>query len=288
MMFGCYMDESYDMKETGFYAVGGFITGGEAAFELERKWEKLLKCHRLAYYKASQCESGTGEFRDYVANPKKITDKERQKLDAISHEFCQLIGNPIEHDDRPFLCVFGVAVVQRDFYGLIKNPEARAVLGPSPYRLAYDLAMIQAAWVMKQFCKGKRNHCVSYICDQDEEHSALAPSAYRDLVKKNPQAARYMCSYSMEDEKTCSPVQAADAVIYEIRKVLKYSKGEFETKLRSQFQMLADRRMILYVGYTELQQLEWIVANHKPGQPFKLDMLMKLQIKEDKIDKLRG
>jgi len=282
MMFGCYLDESFDMKQSGFYAVGGLIARGVALFELERQWEQLLKRRRLEYFKASECESGKKQFAKFIVNPKKITAPERSKLDSISHEFCRLIGNPVEYDDRAFLCLFGAAVVQKDFYDLSKNPKARSVLGNSPYRLAYDLAMIQAAWCMKQLEKDTRRlDCVSYICDQDEEHHDIAPAAYLDLRRKNRIAGKYMCTYSMADEKKCAPLQAADAVVYEIRKVLKYAARDWETKLREQFGFFADKRLMFYIGHTSREHLEWIAANHKPGEPFKLDALMKLQIKEN-------
>jgi hypothetical protein len=287
MMFGCYLDESFDMKQSGFYAVGGFIARGVAVFELERQWEKLLKRRRLEYFKASECESGKKQFAKFVVDSSNITATERKKLDSISHEFCRIIGNPVEYDDRNFLSLFGSAVVQKDFYDLIKNPKAKAVLGGSPYRLAYDLAMLQAAWAMKQLEKDtRRADCVSYICDQDEEHSEIAPVAYLDLVRKNRNAAKYMCSYSMADEKQCAPLQAADAVVYEIRKVLKFAAKDWEIKLREQFGFFAENKLMFYIGHSNREQLEWIAANHKPGQTLKLDTLMKAKIKEN-IDKLR-
>src|SRR5580700_3039307 len=137
MMYGCYLDESFDMKQSGFYAVGGFIAKGVPTFELERCWEKCLERHGLDYYKASECESGKGQFAKFVANTGNVTKTERQTLDSISQEFCKIIGFPVEYDSRNFLCLFGVGVVQNDFYDVIKNPGARAVLGGSPYRLAY-------------------------------------------------------------------------------------------------------------------------------------------------------
>lgn len=87
MMFGCYLDESYDMKQSGLYVVGGLIGRGVALFELERAWEALLKKRKIAYFKASECESGKGQFAKYVADPKNITSSERARLTSISHEF---------------------------------------------------------------------------------------------------------------------------------------------------------------------------------------------------------
>jgi Protein of unknown function (DUF3800) len=288
MMFGCYLDESFDMKQSGLYVTGGLIGRGVALFELERSWESLLKKHKVTYFKASECESGKGQFAKYVADPKNVTPIERARLSSISHEFCRLIGNPVQYDDRAFFALFGTAVVQKDFYELIKKPKARAVLGNSPYRLAYDLAMIHTAWAMKQLGKDtKRTDCVSYICDQDEEHSEIAPVAYRNLVRKNPKAAKYMCGYSMADEKKCAPLQAADAVVYEVRKAIKYKLHDWETRLREQFEIFADRRVMFYMGHSNRKQLKWIAANHKPGEPFKLDELMEFEIKEN-IDKVRS
>jgi Protein of unknown function (DUF3800) len=287
MMFGCYLDESFDMKQSGFYVVGGLIVRGVAFFELERNWEALLRKYKIAYFKASECESGKGQFAKHVADPKNITAKERSRLSSISQDFCRLIGNPVEYDDRAFFALFGTAVVQKDFYELTKKPKAKAVLGDSPYRLTYDLAMIHAAWSMKQLEKDtRRRDCVSYICDEDEEHVDIAPAAYFALRRKNRSAGKYMCSYSMADEKQCAPLQAADAVVYEVRKVLKYKFRDWETKLREQFQIFADRRVVFYVGHSNRKQLKWIAANHNPGDPFKLDELMKLQIRRN-IDKLR-
>jgi len=286
-MFGCYLDESFDMKQSGFFVVGGLIGRGVAFFELERNWEALLRKHKLSYFKASECESGKGQFVKYITDPKNITLKERSRLSSISHEFCRLIGNPVEYDDRAFLALFGTAVVQKDFYELIRKPKARAVLGDSPYRLAYDLAMIQAAWSMKQLEKDTgRLDCVSYVCDQDEEHRDIAQPAYLELRRKNRNAGKYMCSYSMADEKRCAPLQAADAVVYEVRKVLKYQFRDWEKILREQFRMFADRRVMFYIGHSNRQQLKWIVANHSPGDPFKLDELMKRQLRRN-VDKIR-
>lgn len=275
MMYGCYLDESFDPKRSsGFYTVGGFIGQGVPTFELEHNWEKCLKAHGLDYFKASECESGKGQFAKFVAAPGSVTAAERKTLDAISHELCKIIGFPVKYDARNFLALFGVGVIQKDFYDVIKKPSARAVLGDSPYRLAYQLAMIQAAWTMKELGDGEPKHCVSFVCDEDEEHAEVAPVAYRALKNANPIAAQYMCTFSTADEKKCAPLQAADAVVYEIRKALKYSKKEYETKLREQFGMFSDTKIMFYIGHTTRDQMEWIAANHKPGEPFNLDPIM--------------
>jgi hypothetical protein len=52
--------------------------------------------------------------------------------------------------------------------------------------------------------------------------------------------------------------------------------------------MLADKdnHGMAYIAHTSREQLEWIVANHQPGEPFNLDEIIEKQLGEN-IDKLR-
>lgn len=231
----------------------------------------------IPYFKASQCENGWGEFEKFVADSKNITAQERGKLDSISEEFLQLIAEPIKFHE-PCLCIHGVGVPQGEFYDVIKDDKALAILGSDPYRLAYDFAMIQCAWLMKKTGYGD---VVSFICDRHEQYSPLAYPAYTNLKDNNPNAAKYMGSFTCEDEKDCDPVQAADAAVFEVRRALKLSLGFWKGELRKQFKMLdATRGLMALVTHTHKAQLEHIVATHEPGEPFKLDVLMNLELKE--------
>jgi hypothetical protein len=284
-----YMDESVDPKHKGkyrgYFTVGGFMGRGDPVFELERRWEKLLDKHGLKYFKASECENGWKQFAKFVLDSKNITPDERAVLDSISFEFLDLIVHPVAFDNRPFLACYGVGIMQDEFYDVIQDDYARSVLGESPYRLAYDFGFIAGAWMMKQLGEGWG---ASFVCDEHEIYSPLAPVAYYKLKETNPEAAHYMLTFSSVDEKNCAPVQAADAVVYEVRRALHF-KGKYPDlsgNLRKQFQLLAGERGMAYIGYANKQQLEWIVAHHKPGEPFKLDDLMKLEIGEN-IDRIR-
>lgn len=286
MMIRCYMDESFDKQPSGVFAVGGILIRDVPMFELERGWNKLLEKHGLKFLKASDCQNGTGEFRKFVTDPKNKTDAECAVLDSISHEFLRLIVRPVPFDSRGFVCIHGTGIVQTEFYDVIKDANAKKVLGPSPYRLAYDLALIQCAWAMKQLGDGEPGCLVSFVCDEDEEHSDEAEPAYWNLLKTNPKAAEYMGSFARDDEKHCLALQVADAAIYEVRRALNLSLNLYTGTLRNQFDLLADDHSMFLITHTEKQHLEWIVANHKPGEPFKLDELMNLQLGEN-IDQIR-
>ena len=222
-----FLDESFDSAESGLFVVGGVLAQGVALFELERKWEQLRRRPEIdiAYFKASECQHGRGEFAKFVKVPGSPTAEERNMLKPISHRFLSLIG-------QEDVTVHGVGVPQDDFYEVIKDPRAREILGESPYRLAYDLAMIQCAWLMKQveneiklekarsFGDGPTKKYVSFVCDAHEEHSKNAYIAYMNLKDTNPTAAAYMASFSIMDDKDSEVLQAADAAAYEIRWVL--------------------------------------------------------------------
>ncbi|HLK03611.1 MAG TPA: DUF3800 domain-containing protein [Candidatus Acidoferrum sp.] len=282
------MDESCDEQGAGLFVVGGILMRGVPSFELERKWEKLRKRPDIdiAYFKASECKSGRGQFAKFVATPGSPTQCEHQRLDSISREFLQLIPKE-EH-----IIVQGVGIVQSDFCEVIQDAYALAVLGDSPYRLAYDFAMIQCAWAMKQLEQGikrdKENvafggsftEYVSFVCDKHEQHSLVADEAFRNLKQTNPNAAKYMGTFDSADDKHVEVLQAADAVAFEIRRVLGFAFGGYSV-LRAQFRDLADPGKVFLITHTTKEQLSHIVANHNPGEPFKLDSIMEQQIIEN-------
>jgi Protein of unknown function (DUF3800) len=279
-MIGSYLDESFDRGTSGMFVVGGILGRGVPIFELERRWEALRKRPDIdiRYFKASECQNGLGEFAKFVADPKRITSAEREKLDSISHEFLGLITHPVPFDSNQYLAVGGVGIIQQDFYDVIKDPAARSILGDSPYRLAYDFAMIQCAWAMKELNTGD---AVSFVCDEHQTYSPLAAEAYRNLKENNPNAAKYMATFSFADDNGCEPLQAADASVYEIRRALNLSTGQWKGELRKQFDVLADTSTMFLITQTTKEQLAHIVATHEPGAPFKLDEIMMMQRNEN-------
>jgi hypothetical protein len=276
------MDESFDPKKggkaRGFFVVAGLMGRGVPFFSLECLWDKLLTKHGLDYFKASECWNGWKQFNKFVKNSKQITPAERTVLDGISMEFIDIIVHPSPYDPQNYLTTCGIGVSQDDFYEVIKDKHACAVLGENPYRLTYDLAFVASAWLMKQM---NSKWSVSFVCDEHEKYSPLAPEAYRKLKETNPQAAEYLLSFSSIDEKKCSPVQAADAVVYEVRRALNFKHkvpGLCDPALREQFKALAKGHVVAYIAEANKPQLEWIAANHNPGDPFKLDELMNNQV----------
>lgn len=281
-MIACHLDESFDPKQEGIFAVGGILAHGRPLFELERRWRSLREKPEIdiEYFKASECHLGKKQFAKFVADPKNITVDERKRLDDIWDRFLTIMCG----DSHEKAVVFGIGVVQEDFYEVIKDSTARAVLRDSPYWFAYQFAMIEAAFAMKYIKTGDN---VAFVCDKDEEHSPLAPDVYRELKKKNPNAARHMGSFSSMSDHICEPLQAADAAIYEVRKALHASLGKWKQflrdgdQLRWQFRKLAENRLVWLIKYANKQALLDIVHENKPGEPLNLDHLLTEEFNED-------
>jgi hypothetical protein len=140
------------------------------------------------------------------------------------------------------------------------------------------MAMIQCAWAMKQLGEGWG---VSFVCDEHEEHSPLTAKAFQNLKGTNPNAAEYMGTFSSIDEKKCAAIQAADASVFEVRRALHFALKQWPGQIRSQFQALADAKAMFLITHSNKEQLLHIVANHKPGEPFKLDSLMDREFTEN-------
>lgn len=153
-----------------------------------------------------------------------------------------------------------------------------SILGESPYILAYQLAMIQCAWAMQELGTGDR---VAFVCDECEQYSATAQQAYVTLKATNPRAAAYMATYSTEDEKRCDPLQAADAVVYEIRIALGLALGQRRGYFRRQFDILEASSVMFLIQTANREQLQRIVGTHRPGEPFNLDELMDQSFSEN-------
>jgi len=281
-MIGSYLDDSVDPKQKGIFAVGGLLGRCRPIFEIDRKWERLRQRPEIGvdYFKASECQRGSKQFAKFVANPQAITAAERVRLDRIWDQFLDVVlGDPEEH-----VIMFGIGVVLDDFYQVTREAKARAILGETPYWFAYQAAMIEAAFATKKVGQGD---AVAIICDKDEEHSKDAQDVYSAVKEKNPNAARHMGAFDMQEDKSCHPLQAADACVYEIRRALHVSLGRwknsphFDKGLRWQFKKIDTKKRWWLIQYADRRYLEAVVKENTPGRPLDLDHFMEQEFDKD-------
>lgn len=283
---GAYLDESIDPKPKGIFAVGGIVGRGIATFELDRKWEALLNRPDIdiEYFKASECELGTGQFRKFVKEERKPTPEEYKRLQAISHEFISLFSN-----ER--VVAFGIGVIHPDFYEVIQDKYARSILGDDPFQLAYDLAIVQCAWIMKHLEKAKiskaqpwqkvKREYISILRDEHQRYAPLSQARYVNLKNKNPEADKYLGTHSIGDDKKIFTLQAADAAIYEVRRALHIAHKQKQEPLRGQFTIFRDSNKMAIIQTATKQNLLNTVKLHKPGEPFDLSDIMETEFNEN-------
>jgi hypothetical protein len=283
---GAYLDESFDPKPRGIFAVGGILGRGIATFELDRKWEALLQRADIdiEYFKASECELGTGQFRKFVKEDRHPTPEEYKKLQAISREFISLFSN-----ER--VVAFGIGVIQPDFYEVIQEEHTRSILGDDPFQLAYDLAIVQCAWVMQHLEKNNiakaqpwqkvKSEYISILRDEHERFAPLSQPRYLKLKEKNPQAAKYLGTHTIGDDKKIFTLQAADAAIYEVRRALHIAQKQRQEPLRGQFKIFRDSNKMAIIQTATKQNLLNTVKLHKPGEPFDLSDIMETELNEN-------
>jgi hypothetical protein len=180
---------------------------------------------------------------------------------------------------------------REDFYEVIKDNYARSILGEDPFQLAYDLAIIQCAWMMKDLEKSEiaeakfgqrveRNY-ISFVRDDHPTYARLADARYSNLTNNNPEAAKYMTSHTIADDKKVFVLQAADAAIYEIRRALHIAHKQRQEPIRGQFQLFRDSARMAIIQTATKQNLLNTVTLHKPGEPFNLSDIMENEFQEN-------
>jgi hypothetical protein len=258
-----YFDESVD--DLRAYAVAGYVGDSGDCLHAEWAWRSLLEKHNLAFFKASDCEGGYGEFAQFRDDPsdkkRPLNSSEKARLAAIDIEFMGAL--------RRFNVVgFGAAVLQKDFQEVINSdPFARKVLTETPYFIAFQATLMAVG----QFISIQNRQSgiwgqIKCIFDSHEEHSGRALKMYDEFTKKNPMSTKFIGGISYESDKEYPLIQAADNLAGECRKELLRSEYSPQKSERKAFVSL--REQVRRVYKFDKETLE-IVVKHQKSQPSK-------------------
>jgi hypothetical protein len=119
-----------------------------------------------------------------------------------------------------------------------------------------------------------KNPHVSFVCDEHEKYSPLANVAYRELKGSNPEAEQYMASYSYGDEKKLPVLQAADAIVYTVRRSSKVEMGLWTGDFPPEFKLLTQGHRLGLIQCAGKTNFENMVKLQTPGQPYVLSDIM--------------
>jgi Protein of unknown function (DUF3800) len=234
VLYACYYDESKD--DTSF-GIGGYLAPLDTWVHLEWKWGELLKAWNIAYFKASECENGLGEFARYRDDPTDLKAPlkvhERDRLRKAQTQFIDAICS--HHD---YLHGVGAVTNCADFQRIIsESADARRLLMDDPYYICLQLSLVAASeliWEANASRPKENQIFVKTIVDSHEEYSGKAKILYDKFREKNPRAAGVLLSLHYEDDIQAAPLQVADTIAYEVRKFLTWESARPERPVRPQ------------------------------------------------------
>jgi hypothetical protein len=256
ILFGGYFDESTDENSIGAcYTVAGYMGNGRACVTLDLRWKDILDKHEMKYYKASEVESGWGEFRKFRENPKgPLTERDRKKQLEIRTDFLDLLC-----DDDALIGISASVLIQDwdTFCG--DEPELRKRLPPNLYTLCSQIMLMESglsAYDHNMQVSRKNQILLRPIFDSHYEYEPRFRAAYPEHAKKNPRSTKYLLDPMYENEEDYRCLQAADLLAYEVRlNVAAYARRP-DYVIRIAMERLLSKQRVMYVlDYDGLKRL---------------------------------
>ena len=215
-----YFDESDDNERA--YSVAGFLGHQKDCVYLHWAWEKrILERYKLEYFKASELNSGQGQFAQHRDHPKGnlgalFSPREKQLFNEIKIESIdvflqfQLLG-------------IGAVVMLPDYHRLSSELKPQNKILPDPYYLCAQLVMMETGSIMADMNRDASTQQKSYVrpnFDTHETYKNKTKAMFEDFKIKNPVSSRWLLAPNYEDEKDYIALQAADNLAYECRRLL--------------------------------------------------------------------
>jgi hypothetical protein len=219
-MYAAYFDESDDKDRA--YGVGGFIGAQIDCVHLDWAWkEHILDKYGLKYFKASELEHGVGEFRKFRDDPQNTDARFSQREKTLFREIKTKTVDLFL--DAEFVIGFGAVVVWPDYERLLQEFKADGLVLPHPYWFGAQVVYMEAGWIMNYVNEGEPNSQQAYvrpIYDDHQEYRPKAKQIFDDYREKNPLWSKYLLTPHYESDQDYIVLQAADNLIYEMRKLV--------------------------------------------------------------------
>ena len=217
---GSYFDESVAQ---GCFSLAGYMANYYAWVHFDWKWRALLEKWKIAYFKASECDSGFEQFAQYRDNPNdvqaRLKQHEKDKLRAAKIDFVDCIL-----DFRHEISGYGTVVIENDFARLMaEDSNARRLLMGNPYYIALQLALVGVALPIYEYNqpRPKDKRCfIKPIFDSHKEYSKYTKLLFDKFAAKNPKSREVLLPPDHESDMDTAALQAADLLAYEARKLL--------------------------------------------------------------------
>ena len=125
--------------------------------------------------------------------------------------------------DAEFLIGFGAVVVLPDYNRLVEELKSEGFIIPKPYWFAAQIVYMEAGYIMNQINEGEprsRQAFVSTVYDDQEEYRGRATRVFEEYREKNPLWSQWLLLPRYESDLDYIVLQAADNLVYEMRKLV--------------------------------------------------------------------
>jgi hypothetical protein len=258
MVYHSYLDDSKDrgaqriMVSAGFYA-------GQADWESFRiDWKKVLKKHKLEYFKSSECHSVSGEFFHFRKGPESYPkQEEKDRAREVRAELQSVLSR------HRAIRGIGVAVQLEDYRRMAALPEAAGILPEEPYKAALSSVMLETVNHMR---KMRGHNVVAFVHDEEDDFDALR-GCYRAFRDMNKNTAKFIGGFQPLNDKKTPALQAADLVA-------NHATFLMGKKLDSKDAVIEMRENLSRLGYWNQAYIAAVLKNGlvKRGRPIPLDI----------------
>ncbi len=251
-----YFDESDDNDQA--YAVAGFLGHQHDCVHLHWAWEeRLLKKYELKYFKASELESGMGQFARLRDNPKRLNSKFSAREKGLFRKIkIESIDITLEFG---LIQGFGAVLLLPDYHRLLSEYKAIRRPLPAPYFFCAQLVMMEAGFIMNAInarSSWSQQGLVRPVFDSQEEYRGRAQQMFDIFAKKNPLCSYFLLPPHYEDDRKYLMLQVADNLAYEVRRLLISQDFSKHIPERRAWARLKDRVLRIYkLNYEALKMI---------------------------------
>jgi hypothetical protein len=248
-VFGCYIDDSADHKNTVF-SVAGFVGESDVWFDVERHWERALKHAGVDYFRTTDCVNLLGGEFQRLADIHGLTTA-RVIADALLADLKQIIATSD-------IYAFSTAVLLEDYQQVLSEPDGAVVLYPDPYVFThYQFIGV----VLEEFLKSKRSEIRAFLYDESSK-TYLMQAGWEGFKKENPNWAKYAGTLAPLDDKVSIPIQIADLLAYTTTKVYASASVEEAKNRGDKYLKSWLKGNLMRVVYCDAKYLRALVAEN--------------------------
>jgi hypothetical protein len=214
-----YFDESDDNERA--YSVGGLIGHQLDCVRLEWAWDRrILKEYGLNYFKASELNSGTGEFAKFRDDPNNLKSLFSQREKDL---FLEIKTKTVDVFLESEVMGYGAVLMLPDYRRLAEELQSTGQGLPSAYFFCAQTVYMESGFIMNELNDGIPKNDQGYMrptFDSHETYSGRARDVFDAFCQKNPISARWLLPPHYETDQDYIVLQVADNVAYEMRRLL--------------------------------------------------------------------